>query len=68
MDKKISKIVWTKTDEAPMLSTFSFIPILRAFTRRTDITIEIKDISLAGRILANFPERLKKSQRKLMQP
>ncbi len=62
MNKKIPKIVWTKTDEAPMLASFSFLPILKAFTKRTGIHIEVKDISLAGRILANFPERLKKSQ------
>ena len=62
MNKKIPKIVWTKTDEAPMLASFSFLPILKAFTKRTGIYIEVKDISLAGRILANFPERLKKSQ------
>lgn len=62
MNKKIPKIVWTKTDEAPMLASFSLLPILKAFTERTGIHIEVKDISLAGRILANFPERLKKSQ------
>ena len=62
MNKKFSNIVWTKTDEAPMLASFSFLPILRSFTKKTGITLETKDISLAGRILANFPERLKKSQ------
>src|SRR6476620_10322142 len=51
-----SKIYYTLTDEAPMLATFSFLPIVRAFTRPADVTIEIPDISLAGRILANFPE------------
>ena len=57
------KIYWTKTDEAPYLASFSLLPILRAFFKGTDIEIEVKDISLAGRILANFPERLTEEQR-----
>jgi len=58
-----SKIYYTLTDEAPMLATHSFLPILRAFTKSADIEIEVPDISLAGRILANFPEFLKDDQK-----
>lgn len=58
-----SKIYYTLTDEAPMLATFSFLPIVKAFTRSADIDIEIPDISLAGRILANFPEHLTEDQK-----
>ena len=54
---------WTKTDEAPLLATYSFLPILRAFTRGTGIEIDFPDISLAGRIIANFPENLTEEQR-----
>jgi len=60
MKQKIEKIIWTKTDEAPMLASYSFLPILRSFTKGTGISIEIKDISLAGRILSSFPERIEK--------
>lgn len=55
--------MYTKTDEAPALATRSFLPIVEAFTKSSDIAIEIKDISLAGRILANFPEYLTEEQR-----
>ena len=58
-----SKIMYTITDEAPMLATHSFLPIVKAFTKPADITIETRDISLAGRILANFPEFLKEDQK-----
>ncbi len=58
-----SKIFYTLTDEAPMLATFSFLPIVTAITRSADIVIEIPDISLAGRILANFPEFLQDDQK-----
>ncbi len=58
----MSKIYYTLTDEAPMLATFSFLPIVKAFTKSANIEIEIPDISLAGRILANFPECLKDDQ------
>jgi len=58
-----SKIVYTKTDEAPALATRSLLPILRAFTQSSGIEFELKDISLAGRILANFPENLTEEQR-----
>ncbi|HTO34857.1 MAG TPA: NADP-dependent isocitrate dehydrogenase, partial [Flavobacterium sp.] len=58
-----SKIIYTITDEAPMLATHSFLPIIRFFTASGNITIETRDISLAGRIIANFPEFLNENQR-----
>lgn len=58
-----SKIIYTKTDEAPMLATYSFLPIVQAFTASAGIDVETRDISLAGRILANFPEFLKEDQK-----
>lgn len=58
-----SKIYYTLTDEAPMLATYSFLPIIKAFTRSADIEIEAPDISLSGRILANFPEYLTDDQK-----
>lgn len=58
-----SKIFYTLTDEAPLLATYSFLPIVQAFTSTSDIEIEPRDISLAGRILANFPEFLKEDQK-----
>ena len=60
---KIAKIIYTKTDEAPALATRSFLPIVKAFTKSSNIEIEVKDISLAARILANFPEYLKEEQK-----
>ncbi|NAS11993.1 NADP-dependent isocitrate dehydrogenase [Poritiphilus flavus] len=57
------KIVYTKTDEAPALATQSFLPIVQAFTRTAGISIETKDISLAGRIIAVFPDFLEEQQR-----
>lgn len=63
MTTKTSKIIWTKTDEAPALATRSFLPIAQAFTRGTGVSVETRDISLAGRIIANFPENLIESQR-----
>ncbi len=57
------KIVWTDIDEAPALATYSLLPIIRKFTGGTGITIETADISLAGRVLANFPEGLTAAQR-----
>ena len=56
------KIIWTDIDEAPALATYSLLPIIRKFTGGTGITIETADISLAGRILANFPEELTAAQ------
>ena len=58
-----SKIYYTLTDEAPMLATHSFLPIVKAFTNAANIEIEGPDISLAGRILANFPESLEENQK-----
>lgn len=58
-----SKIFYTLTDEAPLLATYSFLPIVQAFTSTSDIEIETRDISLAGRILANFPEFLSEDQK-----
>src|SRR6185437_2071401 len=57
------KIVYTLTDEAPALATASLLPILRAFAGAADIDIELRDISLTGRILAQFPDRLSEEQR-----
>ena len=59
----MSKIYYTLTDEAPLLATHSFLPIIKAFTKAADVEIEVPDISLAGRILANFPEYLKDDQK-----
>ena len=55
-------ILYTKTDEAPLLATYSLLPILRAFTAPADVAVELPDISLAARILANFPEALTEAQ------
>ena len=60
---KTAKIVYTKTDEAPALATRSFLPIVKAFTKSSNIEIEVKDISLAARILANFSEYLTEDQK-----
>jgi len=57
------KIVWTEIDEAPALATYSLLPIVQAFTKGTGITVETSNISLAGRIIANFPENLTPEQR-----
>jgi isocitrate dehydrogenase len=57
------KIIYTHTDEAPALATQSLLPIIRAFTAAADIEVELRDISLAGRILAQFPELLSDQQR-----
>jgi isocitrate dehydrogenase len=57
------KIIWTEIDEAPALATYSLLPIIQAFTKGTGIEVTTSDISLAGRILANFPEHLTPPQR-----
>jgi len=57
-----SKIIYTLTDEAPALATYSFLPIVQAFTKAADVEVETRDISLAGRILANFPDYLREDQ------
>jgi len=58
-----AKIIYTKTDEAPALATYSLLPIVKAFSDAAGIAVETRDISLAGRILANFPENLTAEQR-----
>jgi isocitrate dehydrogenase len=63
MTAKNSQIVYTFTDEAPALATYSFLPIVEAFTKAANVSIETSDISLAGRIIANFPDRLTAEQR-----
>jgi isocitrate dehydrogenase len=60
---KADKIIYTKTDEAPMLATYSFLPIINAFTKAAGVTVELRDISLAGRVLAVFPEYLTPAQK-----
>ncbi len=63
MTNKQETINWTKVDEAPALASYSLLPIVKAYTKTAGIDLQIKDISLAGRILANFPEFLKEDQR-----
>ncbi len=63
MSNNAQKIIYTKTDEAPALATHSLLPILEAYTRSSGIELELKDISLAGRIIANFPEKLTEAQK-----
>src|SRR3990172_6991084 len=63
MTTQPAKINWTKTDEAPPLATYSLLPIVQAFTKAAGVSVEPRDISLAGRIIANFPENLTESQR-----
>ncbi len=58
-----AKIYWTKIDEAPALATYSLLPIVQAFTKAAGVDVEARDISLAGRIIANFPENLTDSQK-----
>jgi isocitrate dehydrogenase len=63
MSDSAPKIIYTYTDEAPALATFSLLPIIERFTATCGITVEIRDISLAGRIIANFPDNLTPAQR-----
>ena len=58
-----SKIIYTKTDEAPMLATHSLLPIVKSFVSKANVEIELKDISLAGRILALFSHCLDEQQK-----
>ena len=58
-----SRIMYTKTDEAPALATYSFLPVVQAFTKAAGIDVQTRDISLAARILANFPDCLKEEQK-----
>ena len=57
------EIMWTKVDEAPALATYSLLPIVEAFVGTVGVSVKLKDISLAGRIVANFPEKLTPAQR-----
>ena len=59
----MANIIYTKTDEAPALATYSFLPIVKAFTGVAGVEVETRDISLAGRILANFPDNLTADQK-----
>ena len=59
----MADIIYTKVDEAPELASASFLPIIRSFTKAAGLTVGTKDISLAGRILANFPEYLTDAQK-----
>ncbi len=63
-NKNSSTIIYTETDEAPALATHSFLPIVKAFTKAANIDVETRDISLASRILANFPDNLQEEQKK----
>ena len=58
-----STIIYTHTDEAPALATYSFLPVVQAYAGQAGVGVETRDISLAGRILAVFPEYLKDDQR-----
>ncbi len=63
MTTTASTIIWTQIDEAPALASYSLLPIVRAFVKGTGVSVETRDISLAGRIIAAFPERLTEAQR-----
>ena len=60
---KKSTIVWTKIDEAPALATYCLLPVVKSFIKNTDIEVVTKDISLTGRIIANFPDKLREDQK-----
>ena len=59
----MAKIIYTHTDEAPLLATYSFLPIIQAYAAKAGVDVETRDISLAGRIIAQFPDRLTEEQR-----
>jgi isocitrate dehydrogenase len=59
----MAKIIYTHTDEAPLLATYSFLPIIAAYARTAGVDVETRDISLAGRVIAQFPDRLTDEQR-----
>ena len=63
MTNQNPKIIWTAIDEAPALATYSLLPIVNAFTKSAGVVVETRDISLSGRILANFPENLTEDQK-----
>ncbi|HEX9778999.1 MAG TPA: NADP-dependent isocitrate dehydrogenase [Geopsychrobacteraceae bacterium] len=58
-----SKIIWSEIDEAPALATYAFLPIVKAFAKGTGVEVETRDISLSGRIIANFPDKLTEEQK-----
>jgi len=60
---QIGKIIYTKTDEAPALATYSFYPIVESYTKAANVAMETRDISLAGRILSQFPQYLSEDQK-----
>ncbi|HOQ52488.1 MAG TPA: NADP-dependent isocitrate dehydrogenase, partial [Micropruina sp.] len=59
----MSSIIYTHTDEAPLLATYSFLPIVQAYAAAAGVEVQTRDISLAGRIIAQFPEHLSEQQR-----
>jgi len=63
MTTKNATIIWSEIDEAPALATYALLPIVQAFTKGTGIAVETRDISLAGRIIANFPDKLTEEQK-----
>ena len=63
MSNEFGKIIYTKVDEAPALATYSFLPIIKKYSSVADVDVETRDISLAGRIIANFPDHLSEGQR-----
>ncbi|MES0488913.1 MAG: NADP-dependent isocitrate dehydrogenase [Leptospirales bacterium] len=63
MTQNTSKIIWTEIDEAPSLATYSLLPIVNAFTKAAGVNVETRDISLSGRIIANFPDNLTDAQK-----
>ena len=63
MTTRASKLIYTNVDEAPALATYSFLPIVKAFTKAAGVSVEMRDISLAGRITATFPEHLTEQQK-----
>ncbi|MDX8395954.1 MAG: NADP-dependent isocitrate dehydrogenase, partial [Mariprofundaceae bacterium] len=63
MTSNTPTIIYTKTDEAPALATYSLLPVVQAFSKAANVTVETKDISMAGRIIANFPDKLNEDQK-----
>lgn len=61
----MSRIVWSKIDEAPALATYSFLPIVQAFVKNANVDVELSDISLSGRVIATFSDRLKSEQKQV---
>ena len=60
-----SRIIYTETDESPALATYSFLPIVQAYSKVAGIDVETRDISLTGRIIANFPDNLTAEQKQI---